>query len=102
MKTFISGLLPAVALLAFLSAAHAGTGMASSKPTPSHQDPFTQLANSPQGYWVPSPTPRPFAYYGPPPGYYGPYGPPPPYYYGPPPRRYYGPPIFLGFGFHFH
>jgi hypothetical protein len=61
-------------------------------------DQFDQLANSPNIYWVPAPTPPPPAYAaGPPPPYY--YGPPPPgYYYGPPPP----PPVRFFFGFHFH
>ena len=83
MKTRIFCLLPAVALL--LASAVAGRA-----------DQFDQLANSPNIYWVPAPTPPPAYASGPPPGYY--YGPPPPgYYYAPPP-----PPVRFFFGFHFH
>ena len=90
MKKFILCLLPAVAILFVSSVA-------------GRADQFTQIQNSPNGYWVPSPTPPPpVAYYYPPPGYYA--G-PPPYYYGSGPYygpRYYGPPVFLGFRFHIH
>jgi hypothetical protein len=93
MKKLIICLLPALTL--FFASAVAGRA-----------DQFTQLQNSPNGYWVSSPTPPPpVAYYYPPPGYYA--GPPPyPDYYGPGsyygPRPYYGPPIFFSFGFGFH
>jgi hypothetical protein len=88
MKKLILGLLPAMALLFVSSVA-------------GRADQFTQIQNSPTGYWVPSPTPPPpVAYYPPPPGYYA--GPPPPYYYGPPGPYYYGPPVYIGFGFGFH
>jgi hypothetical protein len=58
-------------------------------------DEYSNLANSPNGYWVPA-----SATYAPPPGYYPPgyYGnPPPAYYYAPPP-----PPVVGGIFFHFH
>jgi len=86
MKKLALCLLPAVVL--FFASSLAGRA-----------DQFTQIQNSPNGYWVPSPTPPPVGYYPPPGPYYG--GPPPyPYYYGPGP--YYGPPLFFGFGFGFH
>ena len=93
MKKLILCLLPAMALLFASSVA-------------GRADQFTQIQNSPNGYWVPSPTPPPpVVYYYPPPGYYA--GPPPYPYYGPGPyygARYYGPGprVFVGFGFHFH
>lgn len=55
-------------------------------------DPFSELQNNPNIYWVPAPTP-------PPPGYVA--GPPPPYYYGPPPPPVVVVPRFF-FGFRFH
>jgi len=68
-----------------------------------HADEFSQIANSPNTYWVPDPTPRPAYAQQPPPGYYGAYG-PPPGYYGPPPGYYAPPPPVPRFfiGFHFH
>jgi hypothetical protein len=69
----------AAALL--LLAAFAATGRA---------DEFSDLAHSPNAYWVPAPVG-----YAPPPGYYG--APPPVYYYAPPP-----PPVVGGIFFHFH
>jgi hypothetical protein len=58
-----------------LLAAFAATGRA---------DQFSDIANSPNTYWVPppsgyAPAPGPYYYYGgPPPGYYPPPAPPPP------------------------
>ncbi len=71
--------LRSLATVLLLFAAFAATGRA---------DEFSDLANSPNAYWVP-----PAYGYTPPPGYYG--NPPPAYYYAPPP-----PPV--GFFFHFH
>ena len=74
--------LRSVTVALVLLAAFAATGRA---------DEFSDLANSPNAYWVP-----PSVTYAPPPGYYG--GPPPPvYYYAPPP-----PPVAGGIFFHFH
>lgn len=81
MKRFFVCILPILALLLVFSMM---AGRA---------DEFTQIANNPNIYWVPAPTP-------PPPGYVAGY--PPPYYYNPPPPRvYYGGPRFF-FGFRFH
>jgi hypothetical protein len=58
-------------------------------------DEFSDLAHSPNAYWVPA-----SVTYAPPPGYYPPgyYGyPPPPVYYAPP-----RPPIIGAIFFHFH
>ncbi len=88
MKTCFMGLLSVLAFLAF----SAGAAKA---------DEFSQIANSPNIYWVPAPTPgyagAPYyygAYYGGPPGYY--YGPPP----APPPPVVVAPRFF--FGIHTH
>jgi hypothetical protein len=70
-----------------LLAAFAATGRA---------DEFSDLAHSPNAYWVPA-----SVTYAPPPGYYG--NPPPGYYGNPPPAYYYAPPPPpVGFFFHFH
>jgi hypothetical protein len=58
---------------------------------PGRADEFSDLAHSPNAYWVP-----PAVTYNPPPGYYG-Y--PPPAYYAPPPPP---PPVVGGIFFHFH
>ena len=80
MKTRLACILPVLALL-FVSSL---SGRA---------DQFSDIANNPNTYWVPAPTPLP--------GYYA--GPPPPYYYyGPPPPRVYVRVPGFFFGFHIH
>jgi hypothetical protein len=83
MKKLLVCLLPAIVLL--------------SAATTTRADQFSDIANSPNTYWVP-----PSATYAPPSGYYGayygPYGPPPVYIYAPPP-----PPVpHFFFGIHIH
>jgi hypothetical protein len=78
-----------LAALALLLVSTVGS-FADSSPSSSKPNLFTQLANSPNGYWVPYPTPPPpIAYYG-----------SPRYYNGPPPPVVYGPRFF--FSFHIH